>query len=251
MRGERVHPRPLPGEDDCGPPLRNAPACGTGIGMDYLRTIAIYDLDRTLTRRATYTPFLLFIARHIAPWRLLLLPVWVGMMIGHKLGLYGRAGLKQAGFALFVGKPADPRLPPLITAFAKRTAAALYPGAQRKWAADGEAGAMRIIATAALELYAGAIAEQLHADALIATPMDAAGKLIEGNVFGDGKYQRVLDWFAASGMDRAECHILFYSDHASDAPLLDWADEGVLVNAAAKGCRLADLRGWRVVDFTR
>lgn len=251
MRGERIHPRPLPGENDRRPPLRDAAACGTGVCMDSLRIIAIYDLDRTLTRRATYTPFLLFIARRIAPWRLLFLPVWVGMMIGHKLGLYGRAGLKQAGFALFVGQPGDQRLPPLITAFAERTAKALYPGAQRQWMADGEAGTMRVIATAALELYAGAIAEQLHADALIATPMDAAGKLIEGNNFGDGKYQRVLDWFAASGFDRAACRILFYSDHVSDAPLLDWADEGVLVNPAAKGSRMADLRGWRVADFTR
>ena len=41
--------------------------------------LAIYDLDRTVTRRATYTPFLLHCAVRRAPWRLLLLPVtsWV------------------------------------------------------------------------------------------------------------------------------------------------------------------------------
>ena len=39
---------------------------------------AIYDMDRTVTRRATYTPFLLHCALRRAPWRLLLLPFAVG-----------------------------------------------------------------------------------------------------------------------------------------------------------------------------
>ena len=34
--------------------------------------LAIYDMDRTVTRRATYTPFLLHCALRRAPWRLLL-----------------------------------------------------------------------------------------------------------------------------------------------------------------------------------
>ena len=37
--------------------------------------LAIYDMDRTVTRRATYTPFLLHCAMRRAPWRLLLLPL--------------------------------------------------------------------------------------------------------------------------------------------------------------------------------
>ena len=36
--------------------------------------LAIYDMDRTVTRHATYTPFLLHCAMRRAPWRLLLLP---------------------------------------------------------------------------------------------------------------------------------------------------------------------------------
>ena len=62
--------------------------------------IAIYDLDNTLTRRATFTPFLIFAARRIAPWRLALLPVWVAMMIGYRAGLYDRTTLKTGGMKL-------------------------------------------------------------------------------------------------------------------------------------------------------
>ena len=36
--------------------------------------LAIYDMDRTVTKRPTYTPFLLHCAIRRAPWRLLLLP---------------------------------------------------------------------------------------------------------------------------------------------------------------------------------
>ena len=43
--------------------------------------LAIYDMDRTVTRRATYTPFLLHCALRRAPWRLVFLPIVVGSML--------------------------------------------------------------------------------------------------------------------------------------------------------------------------
>ena len=41
-------------------------------GGPRMSDLAIYDMDRTVTRRATYTPFLLHCALRRAPWRLLL-----------------------------------------------------------------------------------------------------------------------------------------------------------------------------------
>jgi uncharacterized membrane protein YczE len=38
-------------------------------------TLAIYDMDKTITRRATFTPFLIHAALGLAPWRLLLVPL--------------------------------------------------------------------------------------------------------------------------------------------------------------------------------
>ena len=57
--------------------------------------LAIYDLDRTLTRRATYTPFLLHCAVRRAPWRLLLLPVTAGSMLAYGARLMDRGRLKE------------------------------------------------------------------------------------------------------------------------------------------------------------
>ena len=44
--------------------------------------LAIYDMDRTVTRHATYTPFLLHCAMRRAPWRLLLIPFVIAVDAG-------------------------------------------------------------------------------------------------------------------------------------------------------------------------
>ena len=52
---------------------------------------AIYDMDRTVTRHATYTPFLLHCAMRRAPWRLVLLPFVGAAMLTYVLKLIDRA----------------------------------------------------------------------------------------------------------------------------------------------------------------
>src|SRR3546814_17426295 len=61
--------------------------------------IAIYDLDRTVLRKPTFTLFLLWAAWRAAPWRLLLLPALAGLGLGHALRLYGRDRFQQIGRA--------------------------------------------------------------------------------------------------------------------------------------------------------
>jgi phosphoserine phosphatase len=41
-----------------------------------------------------------------------------------------------------------------------------------------------------------------------------------------------------------------YSDHASDAPLMDWAHAAYLVNPSAKLRKLAAQKNWQVRDFS-
>ena len=53
----------------------------------------------------------------------------------------------------------------------------------------------------------------------------------------------------AEKIDRAEAKIRFYSDHVSDACVLEWADEPFAVNASAKLRRLATERGWPLLDW--
>ena len=66
---------------------------------------AIYDMDRTVTRRATYTPFLMHCALRRAPWRLLLLPFVIASMIAYAVKLIDRARLNVNGSSVAIGHP--------------------------------------------------------------------------------------------------------------------------------------------------
>ena len=71
--------------------------------------LAIYDMDRTVTRRATYTPFLLHCALRRAPWRLLLLPFVVLSMLAYVAKLIDRGRLKEINHRLLLGHRAPSR----------------------------------------------------------------------------------------------------------------------------------------------
>ena len=95
--------------------------------------LAIYDMDRTVTRHATYTPFLLHCAVRRAPWRLLFLPIVAGSMLAYAGRLIDRARLKEINHRLLIGRAIHPRdLTPLVESFAYRQVASnIRPGARR------------------------------------------------------------------------------------------------------------------------
>lgn len=207
-----------------------------------MQRIALYDLDRTVTRAPTFTPFLAHMAASGTGLRLLGLPLWVLAMLGYKAKLYGRKTLKQFGLSLLVGRVVkSPALQPRIDAFlAKQIDRNIQPGALAQIAADRAAGARLVLVTAAPEIYAEALAKALGFEAVIATrhQRDKAGNLlalIEGeNNYGARKVGRVEEWLAAQGLTRSDCHLIAYTDHASDAPILNYADTAVLVGRYAK-----------------
>src|SRR5688500_8046720 len=73
------------------------------------QALAIYDMDRTITRRATYTPFLIHAAWRLAPWRLVLLPFVLLSMVVYGLKLIDRARLKEINYRLLIGGATGPK----------------------------------------------------------------------------------------------------------------------------------------------
>jgi HAD superfamily hydrolase (TIGR01490 family) len=219
--------------------------------------LAIYDMDRTITRKATYTPFLFHAARTIAPWRLALLPIAALAMVGYAVRLIDRKRLKEINQALLLGKVGGERLTPVANAFATRTVARnLFPGALPAIAADRAAGRRLVLATASYRFYVAPIAARLGFDDVIATNsivgLDAriVPRIDGENNYGPAKLRMIEAWMAMEGIDRADAHIRFYSDHASDAPALEWADEAFAVNPHWKLRRLARRRGWPMLDWS-
>lgn len=218
--------------------------------------VAIYDLDRTVLRKPTFTLFLLWAAWHEAPWRLLLLPALAALMIGYALRLYGRDRFKPAAIRLMLGASISPaRAENLAARFAAwRVPRDVPPGAAACIARDRAEGYRLLMATAAPEFYAGAIADSLGFDAIVASRhrRDNAGNwlpVLDGpNCYGTEKARRVAEWLSANAPGGG-AHIRAYSDHVSDASTFALANESWLVGRGKKFVRLAAQHGWRSADF--
>ena len=217
--------------------------------------IAIYDMDRTVTRRATYTPFLIHCALHRAPWRLLFLPFVVGSMLAYALKVIDRGKLKEINHHLLLGHNRHPNeLKPLVESFAEKMLSSnIRPGAREAIAGDKAQGRRIVMATASYRFYSREIAERLGFDDCIGTNSilgldERVHAKIDGeNCYGPAKLRMIQAWLASSGLERG--HVRFYSDHASDKPAFEWADEPVAVNPHDKLARLATERGWRCEDW--
>jgi len=222
------------------------------------RALAIYDMDKTVTRKATYTPFLLHACRRLAPWRFLLLPLVGLTLILYALRLIDRGRLKELNYLLLIGRGVEPeRMAPVIESFADaQLEYNILPGARRSIAADLAAGRRLVLATASYRLYAAAIAKRLGFDDVIATDtqVDPKGRIvarIDGtNCYGLGKLDMIEAWLQREGLERDALHIRFYSDHVSDAPVHAWSDEPYAANPHRRLGKVAEANGWQVVDWS-
>ena len=217
--------------------------------------LAIYDMDRTLTRHATYTPFLLHCAAQRAPWRLLALPLVAGSMLLYLAKVIDRGRLKEINHRLLLGRETHPEvLGPLVKSFAQATLRTnIRPGARAAIARDKAEGRRVVMATASYRFYARGIADALGFDDTIGTDTilgidsQVHAKIDGQNCYGPAKLAMIERWLAAEGVSPG--HVRFYSDHASDAPVCEWADEAVAVNPHDRLRRLAQERGWAVEDW--
>ncbi|QQV77790.1 HAD-IB family phosphatase [Sphingomonas aliaeris] len=216
--------------------------------------LAIYDMDKTITVKATWTGFVIGAARRQSPWRLVFLPLIGFATVAYGAKLIDRGRLKQITQHLLLGH----------TMSAEATAAAadrfagrvrLLPGAEAQIRADRAAGYRLVMATASYRFYVTAIAKRLGFDAVIATlSRDGGDGAVRAGIFGENCYgpnklAMIQDWMAEQRIAREDAVIRFYSDHVSDAPTLDWADEAFAVNPHAPLRALALVKGWTIMDW--
>jgi HAD superfamily hydrolase (TIGR01490 family) len=229
---------------------------GKARGMSPKPILHLFDLDRTITRLPTYTPFLIHAALRLAPWRLLLIPVLIPYFAGYGLKRIDRKALKQAMQRLMLGRKVDAARIALVTAsFAKATVDSnSYEAAKRVIAEANAAGEPVAIATASHRFYVEPIAAALGVRYVIATgsvwDADQLTPQIPGeNCYGAAKRAMVERWFVDQDLDRDAFHVRFYSDHVSDLPTFDWADEPIAVHPSPKLRAVAETRKWPILDW--
>ncbi|WP_186403374.1 MULTISPECIES: HAD family hydrolase [Sphingopyxis] len=225
---------------------------------DYAHRVAMYDMDRTITRSGTYSGFLMHVARRRQQWRLLLLPLVALAAAAYSLRLIDRSRLKAINLRLLVGKRFNrAEIAPLAESYADQVIArGVHAAALDQIAADRAAGYRVLLATASFHLYVDAIARRLGIDDVLATRLDAPdgadhihARLAGDNCYGAAKFARIGEWLADNAITREDAHIRAYSDHVSDHPMLGFADEAVATTPSRALKKLAPQRGWAVVDW--
>ena len=218
--------------------------------------LAIYDMDRTITRTGTFTPFMIHAALRLAPWRLVFVPCAALVMLAYVLKLIERKRVKELNQAMLIGRIRQAALAPIAESFADKIVRSnVYAGALDSLAENRAAGRRLVLATASSRLWVEPIAARLGMDDIIATSAikgldDYVSHKVDGeNCYGPAKLRMIQAWMGLEGLDREQCRILFYSDHVSDVPVLEWADEAIAANPHAGLREVAKQRGWKIVDW--
>jgi HAD superfamily hydrolase (TIGR01490 family) len=214
--------------------------------------VAIFDLDRTVTRRGTYTPFLFAVACQ-QPSSFRHLPAILAATAAYKTGSLSRGRLKEVMLTRVMGAMTRAEVAAHASRFVDdEVAVRLRPGAVAAIDAHRRAGHRLILMTASFDFYAELFRAALGLDSVIATRAEwdhadrLTGRIIGENCYGDAKLRALA---AAEPGLAGRCRVIAYSDHHSDAPLLAVADEAVAVNPSRRLRRLASERGYRIADW--
>lgn len=218
--------------------------------------IAIFDLDYTITRKGTWSRFVL---RTIKDRPSLWLPVLLSMaknQFFYKIGTATRCGVKQAMMNLSMVGWTKEKVEDFATSFSiNEVQTGLRPGAVKAIEAHRAAGDTLIIASAAVDVIVAQMSKQLGIDHYVATEMDwndgcLSAEFASKNCYGAEKLARVQDYLDRNPrLKQNHTKITMYSDSHSDLDLLLWADEGIGVDPTRQLKALSRIHELKVVSW--
>ncbi len=217
------------------------------------KTIAVFDLDGTITDIDTYIHFLvgLLIRNPVRILRASWLPIAVFM---HKASLRDNSWLKEVFLRSIAGGMSRPMFEQWCQDFVRKILLNhIRPGAHEVIREHREAGHKLVLMTASFDFYTSHIAQALGFDELIATQAkwsesDTMTGLIDGkNCHGLEKVSRIESYI---DNDRRDLVVIAYSDHHSDIPLSKWVDQFIAVNPTGRLRDYASSTGMKVIDWT-
>ncbi|MGE4063167.1 MAG: HAD family hydrolase [Rhodospirillaceae bacterium] len=220
--------------------------------LEVAPTVAVFDLDRTITRMGTYTPFLMHcVPAHQRTLQRLPMAIWLTAI--YASGLISRDDVKARMLDVNIVGASRAQIAAWADTYVEKCLAChVRPGALKAIKAHRIAGHHLVLATASFDFYAQEFADLLGFDHLIATKSawDERGRLRAAlgseNCYGQVKFDAVQEYVAAM-IPRPR--VVAYSDHHSDVELLRWADEGVAVNPNGRFRRMAVANGFRIADW--
>lgn len=206
---------------------------------------ALFDFDGTLARGDSAAPFAMFLLRH-RPGGVLHLPRLSALLAGYAAGWVSKKRMKTAMLRL-LGSSTQERREALAELFFRQVLQPrlLARGLERvAW--HRRQGHLLVLATASVDVYMEVSRRELGFDVLVATRTDgqAPPAVAGANCWGEEKVKRLRQEAFFSEIDWAESFA--YSDHVSDAPLLELCGHPLAVNPHRPLRHLAGARGWPV-----
>lgn len=215
------------------------------------KNIAIFDLDRTLTRGGSFSPFLISIAREEPDKRLYIFAVMFQMLL-YLLKRRTRKTLKEYMLRAFMTGMSRNQTNKYSKAFLKRLEdkGKFFESGLEAIKAHRKKGDLVVIATASMDFYVEDIAKKLGAAHFIATTSvwqrGIIVPIIKGeNCYGAEKAKRVQAFLAGEKIGK----VWFYSDHHIDLPTFALADFRVAVNPTTKLRRIAEANGYDIQNW--
>lgn len=216
-------------------------------------TVAIFDLDGTITKRDTYVAYLLgfLLANPHRVLRGLHLPFAVLL---YALKFRDNSWLKVTFLRGLLGNMPRTAIDRWTSRFVDRVCRnGCRAGALKCLREHKKKGHRVILATASLDVYVIPIARSLGFDDVICTEIEwdskqrITGRLKRGNCHGLNK----LNCVRASGYLSGRYHTVAYSDHHSDLPLLLGVDTGIAVHPTRKLQKAADYENLEIAYWDR
>ncbi len=218
---------------------------------DEKAVVAFFDLDHTLLDGANGNIYALRMVREGYMKKSVLIRVlWYTIL--YKMNRLPREVVYKAVFDIMGQYTVIEMIAFMDRNFETHIIPRLYQGGLDKVREHREMGHITVIATAAGEYIAERVRAQLGADDIIAshTPIKGdhmhAGDL-RNMAFMEGKLEMAVDYCVRAGAELSDCW--FYSDAASDLPLLEAVGNPVMVNPQLKLRQEARGRDWPVLRF--
>ena len=217
--------------------------------------IAFFDVDHTISRRATALAFVVVCMRrgYIKWWYLFGAPF---LFIFYRLFNLKMDFLYEFSLPKLYGTTRVEFEQIAKEAFERYLKRRLYPGAVREVESLKRRGVRVILATSTpfeavypLAQYLGISATDVVATQFAYTDGIFDGKLVGVPVYSKYKCSIIKAFVQRSGADMQLCS--FYSDSVHDLPLLELVGHPVAANPDWRLCLVARKRGWAIKDFSK